>query len=913
MAPAVLLAQQYVISTFAGGAPPRSVTFAPAAVIGVPTALTADAAGNVYIASLNCILRVAAQNPFLTLKWIAGDSHGNYGGDGEGALNAELYQPGGIVFDAVGNLYIADTLNQRIRRITPGGIIATIAGTGAKGYSGDGGPAATARFFNPSSLVIDKAGNLYVADVGNGRIRRIAPNGVITTIAGNGTPGSSGDGGNALNAQLSISGLAIDSAGNIYISDSGNQRVRKVSTDGTIRTFAGTGVPGYAGDGGPAADAQFVFPMGLAVDARDNLLIVDSANHRVRRVSAITGQIDTIAGNGTALAAGDGGPAINAGLIAPSNIAVDEKGDVFISDANSTVRMVSPSGTISTVAGPGTQYIPGANIPTTFGQFSGPQAVAADATGNVYVADTGNALIWKVNNGSMGVATGALKGSGPVALAVNDSGTVDIAFPHTVGQLTSYGLTIPVAGGGYAIPGDGGPATSAQLVLLSGAALDASGNLYVSDLGQQSVRKISPSGVISTIAGTGVLGYSGDGGLAVTAQLHFPRGLAIDSKGNLFVADSGNNRVRKISPDGIITTVAGMSPPSSPPAPGASVVVTGDGGQATNAALSSPSGVAVDAAGNLYIADKGFHTVRKVTSDGVISTIAGITLNPGYYGDLGIGTKAAMNQPYGIAVDSAGNVYVADQGNNVVRVLRPVNRPALISAVFDAASESAVPITPGKIITIYGSGLGPATLAVNEPVNGVFGTTTGGSSVSVNGIPAPMIYASEGQVAAIVPYGIAGSASAQVVVTSAVGVTPAFPVAVAASGPSMFSHDATGAGQIAAVNLDGSLNDATHPAAVGSYISIYATGEGQTFPAGVDGAITSSTYAKPVLPVRVTIGGVSVMPDYAGAAPAEVAGLMQIVVKIPSGINAGGYVPVVLQVGDQSTVDGAAWIAVSGN
>jgi len=384
-------------------------------------------------------------------------------------------------------------------------------------------------------------------------------------------------------------------------------------------------------------------------------------------------------------------------------------------------------------------------------------------------------------------------------------------------------------------------------------------------------------------------------------------GIAVDGAGNLYIADTGNFRIRKVSPTGIITTVAGGGTVAFPPP---KPIPTGDGGLATMAILEFPTGVAVDGSGNIFIADD-FTRIRKVTTDGIINTIAGNGTS-GYYGDGGLATSAAMNGPVGVAVDSAGNVYVAEQSNNIVRLLTPNHAPVLVGAVLDAADESATAMTPGKIVVIYGSGLGPAAMDMNAPSNGAFGKQVAGTSVTFNGIAAPMIYASGSQAAAIVPYEIAGESAAQVVVTSQSGVSTAYSVPIAASAPSFFSLNGSGAGQIAAVNQNGVVNNAANPVAVGGYVSLYATGEGQTLPAGVDGALATTVYPTPVLPVSLTVGGIPVTPAYAGAAPTEVLGLMQIVVQIPPGVQPGGYVPVQLQVGSGSTASGAAWIAVSG-
>ena len=264
------------------------------------------------------------------------------------------------------------------------------------------------------------------------------------------------------------------------------------------------------------------------------------------------------------------------------------------------------------------------------------------------------------------------------------------------------------------------------------------------------------------------------------------------------------------------------------------------------------------------------------------------------------------------AVDVNGNLYASDGWGNAVRMLRPVSQPVVISSVLDGARASVGPVSPGKIVVIYGGGLGPSQLVRASPANDVIGSKLSGTTVSFNGIDAPILYVSATQIGAIVPYGVSGD-TAEVVVTAQGQISTAFKVTIAASGPSIFSLNQTGAGQAAAVNGDGSLNDAVHPVKTGGYISLYATGEGQTSPPGVDGKLLlAQPYPKPILPVKVTVGGLPASFTYAGAAPTAVAGLMQIVVQIPAGVEPGGYVPVVLQVGNAAS-SSAIWIAVAAN
>ncbi len=380
-------------------------------------------------------------------------------------------------------------------------------------------------------------------------------------------------------------------------------------------------------------------------------------------------------------------------------------------------------------------------------------------------------------------------------------------------------------------------------------------------------------------------------------------GVLLDSGGNLFFSETYGNRVRKVTPDGIISTIAGTGQGG----------YSGDGGPATAAQLNGPDGLALDSAGNLYVADTYNGLVRLVTPDGTIRTIAGSAGLMGYSGDGGPAATARMNYPWGVAVDSAGNVYVADTFNGVVRELKPSHSAVLVSSVVDAASERSGPVAPGKMVVIYGAGLGPVQPVQNQPNNGQIGTAAGGTTVSFNGIAAPVLYASSTQVTTVAPYSING-AMAQVTVSYNGQTSAAFSVPVAASAPGIFTANQTGSGQIAAVNAaDGAVNSAVNPAKAGGYISFYATGGGETSPTAIDGRLGTSAAPKPILPVTVTVGGIPATVQSAGGAPGQIAGLMRVTVQIPDGVQPGGYVPVILQVGDVSTPPDAAWVAVSGN
>ena len=838
--------------------------------------LALDAQGSLYVSANDCVFRLDSSGG---LTRIAGNAIPGYSGDGGPATSAQLHYPEGLAVDRDGNLYIADNGNNRVRRVTPDGIITTIAGGG---QSGDGGPAVNARV-NPYSLAVDNAGNLFVRDIG--RIRKVTPTGIITTVAGTGIPGFSGDGGPATSARLAGGGIAADSAGNLFIADQGNHRLRKVSADGIITTVAGTGASYFGppmGDGGLATSAPLTTPEAVTIDAVGNLYVAENLNNTIRKISP-SGIITTIAGTGEQGISGDGGPAASATLWWPTDVAMDSSGNLFVLDIqNARVRKISPDGIITTALSGDPTASEGDGGPATAAFLGSPSGMAADGLGNVFVASLGR--IRKVSKD--GIIT-----------------------------------TVPGSGGGYN-----------NNALGAGAlALDSAGNLYVAN--GERIQKLSPGGIVTTVAGNGSFGFSGDGGPATAAQLWNATAVAVDAAGNIFIADTFNFRVRKVALDGTITTVAGGGP-----------AIFEDGGTrpATQVALTNPTGVAVDGSGNLFIADR---VLRKVSASGIMTT-------PGSDGSLvcskcipasggiaadGAGNVFVVGGPVlkftasgtvstagpsasgpGIAVDNSGNVYVDDSVNGTygfIRVLRPttaVQPSLLVSAVVDAASQRADPVSPGKIVVIYGAGLGPAQLTQNQVSNGRFGTQLSGTSVSFNGIAAPILYTSASQIAAIVPYAVSGT-TADVKVSYQGQTSLAFNVVIAPSAVNLFTANQTGAGQAAAINsVDGTVNTAANPVTVGRYISLYATGEGATTPGGQDGLLVGSQLAHPNLPVSATVGGIPATVQYGGGAPGLVSGLMQVNLQIPNGVQPGGYVPVQLRVGDTVSNPGV-WIAVSGN
>jgi trimeric autotransporter adhesin len=678
----VAAAQPYTISTVVGGSAPPSSVPAVSTPIDDLRGVTSDSNGSVYFVSSHCVYKMDATG---VLTRVAGNGRPGYSGDGGYAASAQLNQPSGIALDGSGNLYIADWYNSRVRKVSPGGIITTFAGNGSWGSDGDGGPATQAELSYPYGVAVDASGNVYISDYPANRIRKVSTGGTITTFAGKGGGGYSGDGGQATDALLSApEELAIDSAGNLYVADFGNNRVRKISAGGIISTVAGTGTGGFSGDEGLATTANLDHPTSVVVDGTGALYIADRNNNRIRKVSS-NGIIRTFAGGVISASLGDGGPATGATLSWPCGLALDGSGNLYIADSvHLRLRKVSADGVITTVAGNGSYDSSGDGGPASSAKLSFPAAVVFDGSGNLYISDAYNHKVRKVS--SAGIITtvagsGAFQCSGdggqatsagfgrPRQLAFDGSGNLYIVdhLCHQVRKVAPSGIITTVAGtGSQGFSGDGGLATAAKLSYPLGTAVDAAGNLYIADFGNQRVRKVTTTGVISTVAGTGVIGFSGDGGPAVNAQLNSPESIAFDSAGSLYIADSYNRRVRKISADGVITTVAGNGSNGQ----------GGDGVPALSTAV-NPNGVATDGAGNLYIAD-AVNQIRKVSRDGTISTIAG-TGWPGYSGDGGPATSAQLDYPVGLVVDGSGNVYFADSFSNAVRVLRPAGSATVLA------------------------------------------------------------------------------------------------------------------------------------------------------------------------------------------------------------------------------------------
>ena len=525
---------------------------------------------------------------------------GGFVGDGGPATKASFQIPARVVRDKSGNTYVSDETEQRIRKITKTGAISTYAGTGIAGYSGDGGPANLAKLNVPSGLTVDPTNELILSDSLNNRVRKVDSSGNISTIAGNGIAGYSGDGGPATQASVNFPiDLTYDSGGNLYISDFSNNVVRKVDTSGTISTFAGNGTAGFCGDGGLATSACLDGPKGLATDNSGNLYIVDSVNRRVRQVNS-AGVISTVAGNGQGGFSGDGGLATAAAIGSPKCVAWNS-GALYISNAgDSRVRSVI-GGIINTFIGSTTGYDGDGHAPLATQLFSSGGIAAISGTA-MLVVDQDNARL----------------------------------------RHLSGGIVSTIAGG---FIGDGNKGTSAAMVLPQAIAFDNSGNLYIAEFAGNRIRKMDTTGKMSTVAGTGISGYTGDGGLATLAELYFPQGVIADSAGNLFITDQANNVIRRV--DAVTKDISTFS---------------------NNPNFGGGLGfMAFDSAGNLYAADAGACVVWKMDSTGNATVAAGVLFSCGYNGDGIQATNAFLNFPFGVAFDSRGNMYIGDSSNNRVR------------------------------------------------------------------------------------------------------------------------------------------------------------------------------------------------------------------------------------------------------
>jgi trimeric autotransporter adhesin len=587
---------------------------------------------------------------------LAQNTISTYAGGGAPAATAtglDLPGPSGVIRDGSLNTYIAAPYSTYVFEVK-GATVSTFAGVGYENYIGDGNLASKAGLDLPTALAIDSKGNIYIADPGGSRIRKVAATtGKIVTVVGSGTKcepstATCGDGGKASAASINLpNAVTVDSSGTIYFADSADHRIRAVNTgtkaitiagvviqSGNIATIAGTGnicssPTSACGDGAAATSASLNFPEGVAVDGSGNIYIADTRDNRIREIPSGSSSIIAFAGSGIACVSslsscGNGGALLSAQFHLPMGLFIDPTNNLYIADSlDEEVRLINlTSSALSTVAGNGTQGFIGDGGTATSAELNLPGSVFLDVAGNLLIADTGNQRV----------------------------------------RIVTANNIATLAGGGTG--GDGGPATSATFANPYNVAEDAAGNLYIADTANNRIRMVNAkTGIVSTVAGTGSAGYTGDTGLATSATLNAPAAVAVDSSNNIWIADTGNLVIRKVSAaTSNISTVAGNGLACNPPP-----AKCGDGGLATSANLSTPLGIAVDSAGNLYISDYTAQYVRVVAANSqIITAVAGIGL-VGSSGDNGPAKASKLDHPLGIAVDASDNVYIDDSQNNRIR------------------------------------------------------------------------------------------------------------------------------------------------------------------------------------------------------------------------------------------------------
>jgi sugar lactone lactonase YvrE len=667
----------YYFTTLAGAASIGSSDgVRSAARLHRPEGVAVDVAGNVYAADSgnHTIRKIAVDGTVTTLAGKAGSS-GSVDGTGS---SARFNEPWGVAVDGAGTVYVADTGNRTIRKITPAGVVTTLAGmAGQPGESADGtGPAA--RFSNLYGLAVDLSGNLYAGEYG--AVRKITSAGVVTTLAG--APGvyGSADGVGSAASFSWITGVAVDGAGNVYVADAWNLKIRKITSAGVVTTV---------GTGNVALPPH---PTGVAVDLLGNIYVTADQGCTIQKISP-GGIVSVLAGSIQGSTDGLGG---EARFNYPAGVAVDNAGNVLVGDFyNNSIRKITPAGLVSTIAGLAPEQSHGL-VDGTGGvaRFRRPESLAVDGGGNIHVADRGGTDTL-VDPGALrritptGIVTsqplsapdfyrGPLQGFPPaypafypVALALDAAGNIHVASNSIYSIITGPGPTQGVTNTGNAIckissagavtilAGDptkfvqqaivDGIGRAAQFGGIGGLAFDASGTLHVTDM--NTIRRITPEGKVTTWVGSPA-GYGSADGIGSEARFYSPGSLAFDAAGTLFVADEGNHTIRKVSPAGVVTTLAGTAGQEG-----------SDDGKGPAARFKYLYGLAVDRAGNVYVTDNG--TIRKITAEGAVTTLGGAA---GIYSSAdGVGSAALFYDPHGVALDASGVVYVADTWNNTIR------------------------------------------------------------------------------------------------------------------------------------------------------------------------------------------------------------------------------------------------------